>query len=174
MLLSAERGKGKALSSDDSCVAVANWFLVVDVAFVFLHIFWFQSVPIRSRVCERSQLSFSTYSNTLLLVHTCKCHHRSLHPSASGVPEYNDCPLAAGHRFMDSISTRLVRSRTIRIRVRICSFVPHHGYGYGYGGFALLSCSLLKIGFLVNMDVWCLHIEWITKQHSWIDCGMCA
>jgi hypothetical protein len=32
MLLSAERGKGKALSSDDSCLAVANWFLVVDVA----------------------------------------------------------------------------------------------------------------------------------------------
>jgi hypothetical protein len=32
MLLSPERGKGKALSSDDSCVAVANWFLVFDVA----------------------------------------------------------------------------------------------------------------------------------------------
>jgi hypothetical protein len=174
MLLSAERGKGKALSSDDSCVAVANWFLVVDVAFVFLHIFWFQSVPIRSRVCERSQLSFSTYSNTLLLVHTCKCHHRSLHPSASGVPEYNDCPLAAGHRFMDSISTRLVRSRTIRIRIRIFSFVPHHGYGYG--GFALFVLFSVenRLFLLMNMDVWCLYIEWITEQHSWIDCGMCA
>jgi hypothetical protein len=36
MLLSApECGKGKALSSEESCVAVANWFLVFDFALCY-------------------------------------------------------------------------------------------------------------------------------------------
>jgi hypothetical protein len=127
---------------------------------------WFQSVSIRYPLSLRASTTFLLD----LFQYTSSCTYlqasSSLFASLSvRRPEYNDYPFADRHRFMDSISTRQVRSRTIRIRIHICSFVPHHRYGYG--GFALLVLfsieNRLFFFLLMNMDLWCLHLEWITE-----------